>query len=44
MYLMVQGRKRAELHRQLDTWLAALRTLPSGRKVRWMLDVDPQEL
>jgi len=44
MYLMIQGNARAELHRQLDAWLAALRALPSGRKVRWAMDVDPQDL
>jgi primosomal protein N' (replication factor Y) len=44
MYLMIQASSRAELHRQIDAWCASLRTLPSGRKVRWALDVDPQEL
>lgn len=44
MYLMVQACSRAELHRQLDDWGTRLRALPSSRKVRWVLDVDPQEL
>ncbi|MGH8034389.1 MAG: replication restart helicase PriA, partial [Lysobacterales bacterium] len=44
MYLMVQGDARSELHRQIDAWLNALRALPSQRKVRWVLDIDPQEL
>jgi primosomal protein N' len=44
MYLMVQARSRTELHRQIDAWCGPLRALPSGRKVRWVLDVDPQEL
>jgi primosomal protein N' (replication factor Y) len=44
MYLMIQSDTRAELHRQIDAWQDPLRTLPSGRKVRWMIDIDPQEL
>jgi primosomal protein N' (replication factor Y) len=44
MYLVVQGANRSALHRQLDQWLPGLRKLPSGRKVRWAIDVDPQEL
>jgi len=44
MYLMVQASSRTELHRQIDAWCGSLRDMPSGRKVRWVLDVDPQEL
>jgi primosomal protein N' (replication factor Y) (superfamily II helicase) len=44
MYLMLQSPARADLHRQLDAWLAPLQALPQGRKVRWAIDVDPQEL
>ena len=44
MYLVIQGPARSSLHRQLDQWLPGLRKLPSGRKVRWAVDVDPQEL
>jgi primosomal protein N' (replication factor Y) len=44
MYLMLQSPTRADLHRQLDAWLAPLQALPQGRKVRWAIDVDPQEL
>jgi primosomal protein N' (replication factor Y) len=44
MYLMVQGDNRPELHRQIDQWLAGLRASRLGRKVRWALDIDPQEL
>jgi len=43
-YLMLQAAERAELHRQLDVWLPQLRSLRWGRKVRWSIDVDPQEL
>ncbi len=28
----------------LAPWLAELETLKSGRRVRWSLDVDPQEM
>jgi primosomal protein N' (replication factor Y) len=44
MYLVIQGPERISLHQQLDQWLPGLRKLPSGRKVRWAVDVDPQEL
>jgi primosomal protein N' (replication factor Y) len=44
MYLLLQSNTRAELHRQIDSWLVPLQALPQGRKVRWAIDVDPQEL
>ena len=44
MYLVVQGAERIALHRQVDQWLPGLRGLKSARKVRWAIDVDPQEL
>lgn len=44
MYLAVNCPDRAALHRQLDAWLPAIRDLPTARKVRWAMDVDPQEL
>jgi len=44
MYLLAQANSRAELHRQLDEWLEKLQSLPSARKVRWAMDVDPQEM
>ncbi|MGA9572597.1 MAG: primosomal protein N' [Lysobacterales bacterium] len=42
-YLLVQANKRPALHRQLDEWLLSLQKLRSVRKVRWSVDVDPQE-
>ena len=42
-YLLVQAGKRSNLHRQLDTWLLKLKDLSSARKVRWAVDVDPQD-
>lgn len=42
--LLVQAAQRADLHRLLDVWLPPLTQLPSGRKVRWSIDVDPMEM
>ena len=44
MYLVLQAPGRAGLHAQLDAWLPAVRALPAARRVRWSIDVDPQEL
>lgn len=44
MYLILQADSRSVLHAQVDPWLPKLRELTSGRKVRWAIDVDPQEL
>jgi primosomal protein N' (replication factor Y) len=44
MYLAITANDRSSLHRQLDAWLPAIRELPAARKVRWAMDVDPQEL
>jgi len=42
-YLLVQAGRRQALHRQLDEWVLQLNKLPSARKVRWVVDVDPQD-
>jgi primosomal protein N' (replication factor Y) len=42
--LLIESTDRAALHRFLDAWLPALESLPSGRRVRWALDVDPIEI
>jgi primosomal protein N' (replication factor Y) (superfamily II helicase) len=42
--LLVESADRAALHRFLDAWLPVLESLPSVRRVRWALDVDPIEL
>ena len=42
-YLLVQSTRRSSLHRQLDDWVDELQKLPSARRVRWVMDVDPQE-
>jgi len=42
-YLLLQATHRPALHRQLDDWVSQLHKLPSARKVRWSVDVDPQD-
>jgi len=42
--LLVEGTGRSSLHQFLDSWLPAIEQLPSARRVRWALDVDPIEL
>jgi primosomal protein N' (replication factor Y) len=42
-YLLIQDRSRPRLQAALDDWLQAVRTLPQARRVRWAVDVDPQE-
>ncbi len=42
--LLVESRDRANLHRFLEGWLPEVEQLPSARRVRWALDVDPIEL
>lgn len=39
--LLLQAAERSNLHRLLDRWVGELSSLPSARKVRWSLDVDP---
>jgi primosomal protein N' (replication factor Y) len=42
--LLLQSDHRGPLHGLLLPWLEKLETLKSGRRVRWSLDVDPQEM
>jgi len=42
--LLLQSDDRAPLHGLLMPWLEELETLKSARRVRWSLDVDPQEM
>lgn len=41
--IMLQSKQRKDLHRLLNWWLPQLQPLPSARKVRWSLDVDPYD-
>jgi len=42
-YLLVQADSRSCLHRQLDEWVPGLKALTTARRVRWVVDVDPQD-
>lgn len=42
--LLIQANTRAPLHRLISAWLLVLEQMPSGRQVRWSLDVDPVDL
>ncbi len=42
--LLLQCGERAPLHELLQPWLQELETIKSGRRVRWSLDVDPQDM
>jgi primosomal protein N' (replication factor Y) len=42
--LLVESADRGALHRFLEAWLPQVEQLPSARRVRWALDVDPIEL
>jgi primosomal protein N' (replication factor Y) len=41
--LLIQADARQALQQFLQTWVAELRALPQGGKVRWSVDVDPLE-
>ena len=41
--LLLQSTQRGSLQQQLAQWLLRLEQLKSARKVRWSLDIDPQE-
>jgi primosomal protein N' (replication factor Y) (superfamily II helicase) len=42
--LLIESVDRSALHRFLDQWLPQIEPLPSARRARWALDVDPIEL
>ena len=42
--LLVDATSRGAMQRFLPGWIADLEALPSARKVRWSVDVDPQEM
>jgi primosomal protein N' (replication factor Y) len=43
-HLLIQGRDRATLQHWLSQWTPVIAELPTAKKVRWSLDVDPQEM
>lgn len=42
--LPVQSQERRALHEFLPGWLDRLSALPEAKKVRWSIDVDPQDM
>ena len=42
--LLVDADSRAAIQRFLPEWISDLEALPSARRVRWSVDVDPQEM
>jgi primosomal protein N' (replication factor Y) (superfamily II helicase) len=42
--LLVESAERTALHRFLSGWISDIEQLPTSRRVRWALDVDPLEL
>ncbi|MFW2403247.1 MAG: primosomal protein N' [Gammaproteobacteria bacterium] len=42
--LLIHANRRGELQTFLRPWRAAVESLPSSRRARWSLDVDPVEL
>ncbi len=42
--LLVQAHSRSTLQHMLSPWIQQLERLRSARKVRWSLDVDPQDM
>ena len=42
--LLIHGDKRSALQRFLRSWMPAIHRLKSARRVRWSLDVDPQDM
>ena len=43
LQLLLQANKRISLRQLLGPWLLGLESLKSARKVRWSIDIDPQE-
>ncbi|MEN8178604.1 MAG: primosomal protein N' [Pseudomonadota bacterium] len=43
-HLLVQSNNRGVLQRWIGSWVTQLTELPAAKKVRWSLDVDPQEM
>jgi primosomal protein N' (replication factor Y) len=42
--LIIQSNNRKSLHSHLNTWLDKLDNMKIGKKVRWSLDIDPQDM
>jgi primosomal protein N' (replication factor Y) len=44
LQLLIQAKKRNSLRSILQPWVIKLERLTSARKVRWSLDIDPQDI
>lgn len=42
--LQINAENRARLHQLLRPLIAELDKQPSGRKLRWTIDIDPQDM
>ncbi|MFT5132189.1 MAG: primosomal protein N' (replication factor Y) [Gammaproteobacteria bacterium] len=44
MQLLVLSNNRVHLRQAMKSWSAAIEKLPDSKKVRWSLDIDPQDM
>ena len=44
MQILLSAAERQPLHQLLAHWLPKVSGLPDARRVRWSIDVDPQDL
>lgn len=42
--LIIQSSSRKSLHAHLDDWLLNIENIKGSKKVRWSLDIDPQDM
>jgi primosomal protein N' (replication factor Y) len=42
--LLLEAAERPPLQRLLAAWLPLVEALPSARRVRWSIDVDPHDV
>ena len=43
-HLMVQSKDRKALHQTLQQLIAHISNLESSKRIRWSIDIDPQDL
>ncbi len=44
LQLIIQSNNRNNLHKDLDDWLLQLESMKLSKKIRWSLDIDPQDM
>ncbi len=42
--LIIESDSRNNLHKHLNEWLMQLNMIKLSKKVRWSLDIDPQDM